>query len=115
MNLVHQFSRAEDFLQRDHRLDLHFRRGEGIHCIEAEADEQERPEIGDAHSGRQQVHPPREQKAPEDDEEDPGDQAVRPAALVLVELEIWPNLVAEAKARGVPRLMGHRAGRESVR
>ncbi|MCX7805120.1 MAG: 3-deoxy-D-manno-octulosonic acid transferase [Planctomycetota bacterium] len=28
--------------------------------------------------------------------------AVRPAALVLIELEIWPNLVAEAKARGIP-------------
>ena len=28
--------------------------------------------------------------------------AVRPAALVLVELEVWPNLVAEASARGIP-------------
>jgi len=29
-------------------------------------------------------------------------ERVRPAALVLVELELWPNVLAEARARGVP-------------
>jgi len=29
-------------------------------------------------------------------------ERVRPVALVLVELELWPNVLAEARARGVP-------------
>ncbi len=46
--------------------------------------------------------------------------SVRPALIVLMELEIWPNLLAEAERRGVPVAvvngrLSERAGRRYVR